>query len=346
MSPLRFLPWAIPALTSARVPQPAAQPSLIIPVLLSLSVIPLPLAPEPAPAPALASAPLLAASPAPLSDTTRLVVLGTGTPNADPDRSGPSVAVVANGVAYLVDAGPGLVRRAASLAARIPALAADRLGTLFLSHLHSDHTVGLPDLIHTGWVAGRTAPLRIFGPPGTRAMAEHLTAAWQADITNRTTGLQPHTENGWKLDTRDIAGGEVYRDSNVTVTAIPVHHNGWAPGTSFGYRFQTRDRVIVVSGDAVASPALAEACNGCDLLVYEVYSTTGYATRSPEWQRYHADAHTSTRELAELAQRARPKLLVLYHQLYWGADDETLIREIRAAGYSGPVVSARDLGIY
>ena len=276
-----------------------------------------------------------------------MVVLGTGTPNPDPERSGPSVAIITGGTAYLVDAGPGLVRRAASAAASgFPALRAQRLDIVFLTHLHSDHTVGLPDLIHTGWVTGREAPLRIFGPPGTRSMAEHLTAAYQADITNRTTGLQPHTDNGWKLEARDIVAGEVYKDSNVTVTAVPIHHDGWKPGESFGYKFQTRDRVIVISGDGTPSDAIAAACNGCDVLLHEMYSAKGLAARTPDWQRYHTDAHTSPTGLAELAKRARPKLLVLYHQLFMGASDDDLIGEIRAAGYAGPVVSARDLGVY
>ncbi len=277
-----------------------------------------------------------------------MVVLGTGTPNPDPERSGPAVAIIAGGTAYLIDAGPGVVRRAASAAAMgFPALRAERLDILFLTHLHSDHTVGLPDLIHTGWVTGREVPLRIFGPPGTRAMAEHLTAAYQADITNRTTGLQPHTENGWKLDAREIVAGEVYKDSNVTVTAVPIRHDGWKPGESFSYKFVTRDRVIVVSGDGTPSDDLVRACNGCDVLLHEVYSAKGLLThRTPEWQRYHRDAHTSTTQLAELAQRARPKLLVLYHQLAMGVSDDDLIAEIRAAGYAGAVVSARDLGVY
>ena len=291
---------------------------------------------------------ILPALPGPLSAQpagTQVVMLGTGTPNPDPERSGPAVAVVANGTAYLVDAGPGLVRRAAAAArSGDSALAAARLGILFLSHLHSDHTAGLPDLIHTGWVAGRAAPLRLFGPPGTTALARHLTEAYSADIANRTGGRQPHTEDGWKIEARDIAAGEIYRDSNVTVTAIPVHHDGWQ--VAFGYRFQTRDRVVVISGDATPSDAIAEACNGCDVLVHEVYSTAGFKTRTSDWQRYHADAHTSTAELAALAARARPKLLVLYHQLYWGVTDDDLLKEIRAAGYSGAVVSARDLGVY
>ena len=114
----------------------------------------------------------------------------------------------------------------------------------------------------------------------------------------------------------------------------------------YGYRFDGGGRTVVVSGDTRASDAVVRACNGCDVLVHEVYSAERFVKREPEWQRYHAAAHTSTRELAKLAARARPKLLVLYHQLFWGTDDAGLLREIRAAGYQGRVVSAKDLGRY
>lgn len=275
---------------------------------------------------------------------TQVVILGTGTPNPDPERSGPAVAIISNGTAYLVDAGPGVMRRAAAAARNgIGALGVRRLELVFLTHLHSDHTVGLPDLIHTGWVEGRERPLRVLGPPGTRTMAEHLTEAFAADIDNRLHGDQPHTENGWRVDATDIAPGIVYRDSNVTVTAIPVQHDGWK--SAYGYKFETRDRVIVISGDTRPTESIVRACQGCDILVHEVYSAEGFRGRSAEWQRYHAAAHTSTTELAELASRARPKLLLLYHQLYWGATDDDLLREVRR-GYSGPVASARDLAIY
>jgi ribonuclease BN (tRNA processing enzyme) len=175
-------------------------------------------------------------------------------------------------------------------------------------------------------------------------MARHLTAAWEEDIRIRTEGPQPHTKEGWVIEARDIAPGIVYRDSNVTVTAFEVPHTNWPQ--AFGYRFQTRDRVIVVSGDATPNDAVVAACNGCDLLVHEVYSAEAFKTRPVEWQRYHAGSHTSTVELAALASRARPKLLVLYHQLAWGVTDDDLVREIRGAGYTGAVLSARDLGVY
>ncbi len=295
----------------------------------------------------LASAALLAAQPpTPNSQppSTVVVVLGTGNPNPDPDRSGPAVAVVVNGTAYLVDAGAGVMRRAEQARRNgIAALNPSKIGVVFLTHLHSDHTIGLPDIIHTGWVMGREAPLKVFGPKGTRDMTLHLQEAWRLDVRIRSDGLQPHTANGWQVESRDVWEGVVYRDSNVTVTAFPVPHTNWVE--ALGYKFVTKDRTIVISGDTRPSDAVVEACNGCDVLVHEVYSAEQFVAQKPEWRAYHADSHTSTTALAELATRARPKLLLLYHQLYWAATDEDLLREVRK-GYAGAVVSAKDLGIY
>lgn len=273
-----------------------------------------------------------------------LVLLGTGTPNADPDRSGPAVAVVANGTAYLVDAGPGVVRRAALAARRgIAALDAPRLERVFLTHLHSDHTVGLPDLMLTPWVLERERPLQVYGPRGTAAMTRHLLAAYDADIRRRIEGLQPQNPTGYRVDAHEVAAGPVYEDENVSVTAFAVRHEEWPE--AFGYRFETADRVIVISGDCRPSESVVAACDGCDVLLHEVYSDAGFARRDSAWRRYHASAHTSASELAALATRARPRLLVLYHQLLWGSTSEELLAEVRA-GYAGPVVSAADLDVF
>jgi ribonuclease BN (tRNA processing enzyme) len=281
----------------------------------------------------------------PPPNTTQLVMLGTGTPNPDPERSGPSVAVVRNGKAYLVDAGPGLVRRAATMAERgMSALEARNLDIIFLTHLHSDHTIGLPDVMLTPWVLEREVPLEVYGPPGTKAMVEHLLAAYDADIRNRIDGAQPNTLNGWRVNVHEVAPGKVFSDGNVTVTAFAVPHGEWQ--YAFGYRFDAADRSIVISGDTRASDAVVTACNGCDLLVHEVISAEGLARRTPDWQAYHHAAHTTTVELAALGMRAAPKLLLLYHQLYSGVDDAHLLAEIRAAGYTRPLESAHDLGIY
>ena len=275
---------------------------------------------------------------------TRVVVRGTGTPNADPERSGPSVAVVVRGAVYLVDAGPGVVRRAA--AARLvenDSSTMASLRTVFVTHLHSDHTAGLPDLMLTPWVLGRTASLRVFGPGGTSAMLDHLRRAYAEDLALRLTGGEPSNKTGHRVIARDITPGIVYRDSNVTVTAFRVDHGAWKQ--AYGYRFQTADRTIVVSGDTRPTDAIVNQCAGCDVLVHEVYSAERFPSRPEAWRGYHSRYHTSTAELASIATRAKPALLVLYHQLYWGDDDETLVRQVRS-GYSGRVVSARDLGVY
>lgn len=280
----------------------------------------------------------------PVSETL-LVMLGSGTPNADPDRSGPGVAIVVNGQSYLVDAGPGIVRRAAAAANKhdIDALRPPNLQRVFLTHLHSDHTIGLPDLILTPWVLERVKTFQVVGPIGSSEMVSNLLQAYEKDITMRLEGLEPASESGIDVWTVEGKTGVVFENDDVTVEAIPVEHGSW--DQALAYKFTTADRTIVVSGDTVPSSALVEACNRCDILVHEVYSSEGYKRREPVWQRYHAAFHTSTSQLAEVASQSRPELLVLYHQLYWGTSDDDLVEEVRS-GYDGEVVSASDLDVY
>jgi ribonuclease BN (tRNA processing enzyme) len=278
------------------------------------------------------------------SDRTRLVLLGTGTPNAEPDRSGSAVAVIVDDVPYVVDAGPGVVRQASEAAGMgIEALRASRLRHLFLTHLHSDHTTGLPDFIFTPWVLERPEPLEVYGPPGTRSMIDHLLQAYHQDIRVRIEGLEPANEQGYRVNVHEIETGPIYRDERVSVTAFPVKHGSWE--YAFGFRFETADGVIVVSGDTVPTESLVTACDGCDILVHEVYSDAGFRGREPVWQEYHSRSHTSATELAGIARRARPGLLVLYHQLLWGSTPEELLAEVRQ-GYQGRVVYGKDLDVF
>jgi len=277
----------------------------------------------------------------------RLVMLGTGTPNPEPDRSGPALAVIAGGTAYLVDAGAGVVRRAQAAAEQrgIAALGAAHLRIVFLTHLHSDHTLGLPDLILTPWVLGRAIPLTVYGPPGTAAMVAHLEAAYAVDVRRRQDGWQPENATGWRAIAHEIRPGPVYADSNVRVTAFHVLHGDWPD--AFGYRFESGREVIVVSGDTRATDAVADACDGCDILVHEAYSDSGFATLPADWQRYHRHFHTSAADLARVATRAHPKLLVLTHTLTWGGVPRTtIVDELRRAGYTGRVVLANDLDVF
>jgi ribonuclease BN (tRNA processing enzyme) len=267
----------------------------------------------------------------------RVTLLGTGTPNAEPDRSGPAVAVTAGDKIYLVDFGPGVVRRAVAAG-----LDATGLDTALLTHLHSDHTAGYPDLVLTPWTLGREEPLRVYGPRGLAAMTDHLLAAYAGDVRERLDGPEPANRTGHRVEAREIEPGVVLRDGGIEIEAFAVDH-GSRP--AFGYRFTAGGRTVVISGDTAPCDALVEQARGCDLLVHEVYSAAGLEKRPPEWRRYHRRMHTSAIELGKIALKTRPRLLVLYHQLLWGATEEGLLGEIRA-GYDGEVVSGRDLEIF
>jgi len=270
-------------------------------------------------------------------------MLGTGTPVADPDRSGPSVAIVVDDRVYVVDAGPGVVRRAAAAARTMPELAVKNLKIVFFTHLHSDHTLGYPDLIFSPAVLHRRAPLVAYGPHGIQEMTTHLLAAWKKDVDIRVNGLEHGDADAYAVDVHEISPGVVYRDDRVTVRAFPVKHGSW--DEAFGYRFETPDRRIVISGDTAPCDEVARACDGCDVLVHEVYSRAGFDRLEPADKRYHAAFHTSAPELARIATAARPRTLVLYHQLFFGAAEGSLVEEVHA-GYGGEVVSAHDLQVF
>ncbi len=276
-----------------------------------------------------------------------VVFLGTGTPGPTPNRQGPSLAVVAGGKAYLGDVGVGVVRQAdAAFANGVRALDPSKLDIAFVSHLHSDHTLGLPDLILTPWVLGRTAPLELYGPPGISAMAENILKAYAEDIHIRITGLEQANETGYKVNAHEIKPGVIYQDSNVKVTAFAVHHGSWP--LALGYRFDAAGKSIVFSGDTAPAESVVEACNGCDLLIHEVYVGLPDANspRSPEhWTQYMKTFHTSAVELAGIATRAHAKTLVTTHLAFMGnATQADLIAALKK-GYAGTVIVAHDLDV-
>jgi ribonuclease Z len=268
---------------------------------------------------------------------TRVILLGTGTPNPDPDRSGPAVAVVSGDRAYLVDAGPGVVRRAVKTGINL-----DQLTRVFVTHLHSDHTVGLPDVIFTTAVVGRHGALDIYGPPGIRAMTSHLMEAWKEDMEIRLHGLEPSIAAAYVVRAHDVKPGEIYRDDGMRVIAFAVNHGLWEH--AYGYRFEAPDKTIVISGDTTYSPSLIAAAKGCDILVHEVYSQKGWEGRTPEWQKYHAAFHTSAPDLGRIAAAVKPKKLVLYHVLEMGETADEIVGEIHAA-FKGEVIYGSDLQV-
>ena len=281
------------------------------------------------------------------SDTTKIVFLGTGTPNPDPNHSGNSIAIVVNDVPYIVDFGPGLIRKAATLSPRyggeIEGLNVKNIKRAFLTHLHSDHTTGYADLILTPWVMGRDKPLEVYGPEGIGSMTRHILEAYREDIKMRLYGLEPANNQGWRVNAYEIMPGIIYQDENVTVEAFSVEHGSWPE--AYGFKFKTPDRTIAISGDTKPCENLIENCKGVDILIHEVYSSKEYENLSEFWKKYHSEFHTSTNELADIAKQVNPGLLIFYHQLYWGSSDEELVREITDQ-YDGEVISAEDLDVY
>jgi ribonuclease BN (tRNA processing enzyme) len=281
------------------------------------------------------------------SPITRVVMLGTGTPNPDPERSGPGVAIVVNDTPYIVDFGPGIVRRAASLSpaygGSIKGLDVKRIKRAFLSHMHSDHTSGFADLIFTPWIKGRDEPLDVYGPPGIIDMASHLLKAYQQDIRYRVYGRESANDKGWRVNAHEVKEGTIYKDENVTVDAFKVRHGTWP--NAFGYRFTTPDRIIVLSGDAALDTNLEKYSQGADILIHEAYSVAGASASAPAWQKYMSDNHTSTHELGELAARLRPDLLLLYHVVFLGSSEEEIVAEVKHT-YSGQTILANDLDVF
>ena len=301
----------------------------------------------------LLSLPLIAQAPHDSVPTTRIVLLGTGTPSPDPDRSGPATAIVVNDTPYLIDFGPGVVRRIAAASQKgVAGLSVLNIRHVFLTHLHSDHTAGYPDLILTPWSVGRTHALEVYGPRGLASMTRHILRAYAEDIRirrqDKKTLGRPNEVDGYKVNAHEIGAGVVYQDALVKVTAFPVNHGHVS--RAFGYRFDTADRSIVISGDAAPSQTVIDQCNGCDVLIHEAYSLMTYNAVARPYQEYREKHHTSSRELADLATRAKPKLLILYHRANPGGvgrpnPEQVLLDEVRAH-YSGQVVTGRDLDVY
>ena len=276
------------------------------------------------------------------SPTTQIVLLGTGTPGWDPDNSGPATAIVVNGTPYLIDFGPGVVRRAgAAYRKGVKALLPINLHVVFLTHRHMDHTVGYADLIFQPQQAGggRKLPLEVYGPKGLKDMTEYV---MKGHILNPD-------DTRFKVNAHEITPGIVYKDDNVTVKAFHVAHGDVE---AFGFRFETPDRTIVISGDTTPTQSVIDNCQGCDVLIHESYSMKTYNAVSAQAQANRRRLHTSTMQLAELAGKAKPGLLVLYHRSNLGGvlgevpnPEEAFLEEIRSA-YAGKVAVGHDLDIY
>jgi ribonuclease Z len=300
----------------------------------------------------LVSAPAESATPGAKPRDFKVTTLGTGAPPPEIERFGPSTLVQAAGQYLLFDVGRGALQRLAQL--KVPASAIDRV---FITHLHSDHTVGLPDLYLTGMLSGpfgsRKKPFRITGVEGAREMMDYMKLAYSADSKIRIEDgeLQPAwTEIETTEFTRD---GVVYEKDGVKVTAFENFH-GEAIKPSFGFRIDYDGRSAVISGDTKYYPNVVKYAKGVDLLIHSVGAANAdllkQDTDAAKKARIILNHHTPPEDAAKVFNEAKPKLAVFTHMVVVATDpkyprptQESIVASTRAAGYSGPLEIARDL---
>ena len=282
-----------------------------------------------------------------LTSETKLIILGSGTPNPDPERYGSGYAIIVNESAYIVDFGPGIVRRISAMSpswgGKFPSMELENINIAFLTHIHSDHSGALADLILTPWIMGRSEPLNLYGPKGLKAMTENIIEAYIDDINYRLYGSQPANKLGYTTNVNEIIeDGIIYKDNNVEVIAFKNNHGDFK--NSFGFLFITEDKRILLSGDTAVSNNLIKYGENLDILVHEVFSSETFVNKTKDWQTYHKAHHTSSIDVGKIAKKLKPKKLVLSHILFWGASDESLINDVRE-NFNGETIIAQDLMI-
>lgn len=271
-----------------------------------------------------------------LSSALVVVLLGTGFPRPDPARAASSTAIVAGDKWFVVDAGRGATMRIAGTDLKYANLKA-----VFLTHLHSDHTAGLPDLFDTSWQFGRkTAPLELYGPPGTKRLSNAMLQFFAEDIHWRRDLLEKHPGGGATIRTHIVREGVVYDDGGVKVTAFAVDHK--PVPYAFGYKFESEGETVVISGDTRPTPNLIRYARGADVLVLEAYLPEFFdKVDTPEVAARLKSYHTSADEAGEIAAAAGVKTLVLTHLIPSDADET--FRERAAKKFKGKIVVGRDL---
>ena len=297
----------------------------------------------------------------PANVNTKLVVLGTGMPLPNPYRSGPGYALIVNGYPYLVDAGEGIWRSIARAALVngdefTRGLAPQKLKYLFITHLHEDHTVGIPSLLLNPFKLNIPTSKEIYGPTGIGDMVQHIVAAWKIDIAAELSdGYDPEgaRATGHEIDFEE--SGVVYDDDNVKVEAFRTIHGPLQD--TFAYRFTTKERIVTFTGDGGPyNQNIVDAAMNADILVAEVvteenieFAPWGGDTveeKKKEIFRYHF----SPAVLARIANEASVKAIVLSHEQNYNSGEDYdalgLVNEVIAAGFDGPIYSAMDADVY
>jgi len=271
------------------------------------------------------------------SQNIKVTLLGTGYPRPVIERFGPSILVEAGKEKLLFDCGRGATQRLYQL--NFPFSEAT---ALFLTHLHSDHVVGIPDFYLTGWIFGRNTPLRVWGPTGTAEMMSHLEQAYEFDIHMRRDVDERLPAQGAVVTAKDIEQGVVYQNNGVKVIAFTVDHAPVKP--ALGYRVDYAGHSVTLSGDTRFNENLIHFAQGTDLLIHEVLDPEAYRasdhTYTPEQKQRVIDHHTTPEQAGTVFSRVKPRLAVYSHVVPF--DARGLVAQTRKT-YSGPLEVGEDL---
>ena len=271
------------------------------------------------------------------SQSLKVTLLGTGAPRPTMERFGPSILVEAGKEKLLFDCGRGATQRLFQL--KVPF---GDVTSLFLTHLHSDHIVGIPDLYLTGWIMRRDTRFQVWGPAGTADMMSHLQQAYQFDIHIRRDVDEKLPPQGAVVVAKDIEQGVVYQNGDLKVTAFTVDHSPVKP--AFGYRIDYAGHSVVLSGDTRYSENLIQFSQAADLLIHEVLDPEAYFASdqffSPEQKQKVVNHHTTPEQAGKIFSQVKPKLAVYSHIVPFNAPD--LVSHTRKT-YSGPLEVGEDL---
>jgi ribonuclease Z len=276
----------------------------------------------------------------------KVTLLGTGAPVPSIERFGPGVLVEAGGQKMLFDCGRGVSQRIWQL--KIPL---GQVFPLFLTHLHSDHTVGIPDVLLTGWIPAvygrRNSPLQVFGPAGTKAMMENLVNAYEWDITTRNKEKNK-VDSGAMVKAVDIEEGYVWEKDGVKVTPFTVSHADFID-SALGYRIDYMGHSVVISGDTRYTENLIKFAKGADLIIHEVAAANEDTTKNTALVNQILGFHSSPEDAGRAFEQVQPKLAVYTHFVLLTADPAVppptaneLLRRTQKT-YKGEVQAGEDL---
>jgi ribonuclease Z len=283
-----------------------------------------------------------------LSQEIKVTLLGTGAPQPSIERFGAATLVEAGGNYFLFDCGRGVTQRLWQ-----QKIGVGKVNRLFLTHLHSDHVVGIPDF----WLLGlmpaafgnRKQPLEVWGPLGTTAMMHGLRAAYQWDIKTRISEY-PSADSGTVVNAQDVSEGVVYDKDGVKITAFRVNHSDIID-SALGYRLDYKNRSVVISGDTRYSENLINYAKGVDVLIHEVIAIREEVVATSSFARKITGFHTPPEDAGKVFSATKPRLAVYTHVAIPPIDpskpllttDEIITRTKKY--FSGQVVVGQDLMI-